>query len=144
MAAITHDAKLNDLLIDLGRCLLQYAVEGCPWNRTPAVQTTLAELAGIQQQHVGRLTQFLNERAWPVDFGTYPTEFTDLHFVSAEYLLPRVIKGQSALVTELDEAIHTCIADPPAIALLRDVLAGEQQVLERLKQLQPQISPATR
>ena len=36
MAAITHDAKLNDVLIDLGRSLLQYAAEGSLWSRTAA------------------------------------------------------------------------------------------------------------
>ncbi len=136
MAVITHDAKLNDLLIDLARSLLQYAVESSPWSQHPAVGADLADLAGRQQAHVGRLTELLTQRGWPVDFGGYPTEYTDLHFLSADYFLPRLISEQTALVAELDEAVHTCIADPAAVELLRDVLIGEQQILERLGQLQ--------
>ncbi len=135
MAVITHDAKLNNLLVDLGRSLLQYAAESSPWSRHPTLGNTLVELAAIQQGHVSRLTDLLVSRGWPVDFGGYPTEYTDLHFLSVEYFVPRLSAAQAAVVAELDEAVHTCIDDPAAVDLLRDVLTGEQAILERLRQL---------
>lgn len=135
MAVITHDAKLNNLLVDLGRSLLQYAVESSPWSRHATLGNTLVDLAAIQQGHVGRLAELLVSRAWPVEFGGYPTDYTDLHFLSVEYFLPRLAADQAAIVAELDEAVHTCIDDPAAVDLLRDVLTGEQAVLERLRQL---------
>lgn len=135
MAAITHDAKLNALLIDLGRSLLQYAAESSLWTREPLAEEQLLRLATIQRRHVSRLTELLASRGWPVEFGVYPTEYTDYHFVALEYLLPRMISAQAEMVAELDEAVHTCVDDPAAVDLLRDLLRGERAILEGLRSL---------
>jgi hypothetical protein len=135
VAAITHDAKLNDVLIDLGRSLLQYAAEGSLWSRTAAGTARLQQLAQRQASHVARLAELLNGRNLPVDFGGFPTAYTDLHFVSLEYLLPQLIREQQEQVIELDEAVHTCTDDAAAVDLLRDVHAGEQEILAGLQSL---------
>jgi hypothetical protein len=137
VAAITHDAKLNELLIDLGRSLLQYASESSLWARDPRVASRFESLAARQRGQVARLVELLLERGWSVDFGSYPTEYTDLHFVSLEYLYPQILAEQSVLVTELDEAIHTCADDPIAVDLLRGLHADELQLLDELRNLDP-------
>jgi hypothetical protein len=133
VAVITHDAKLNDLLVDLGRSLLQYADESWPWSRSTDAEREVRALAAQQREHVARLAELLAERGWPIDFGGYPTDYTDLHFLSLDFFLPRLAEAQASVVAELDEAVHTCIDDPAAVALLRDVLAGEREIAERLK-----------
>jgi hypothetical protein len=135
VAVITHDPKLNDLLIELGRSLLQYAVESSVYARHDAVARSLAELARAQQGHVARLADLLVTRGWPVDFGGYPTDYTDLHFLSVDYFLPRLAAAQQVLVAELDEAVHTCIDDPAAVDLLRDLHRGEQAIARQLDAL---------
>jgi len=141
VAVITHDAKLNDLLVDLHYSLLQYVAETSPWSQKPQAASTVEQLAAQQQRHVARLVDLLRMRNWSIDFGTYPSEYTDLQYLSVEFFLPRLIAAQSAVVSELDEAVHTCIDDAVAVALLRDLLTGEQEILAQLRQLQPQSAP---
>ncbi|MBI1345013.1 hypothetical protein GC163_01850 [bacterium] len=141
MAVITHDAKLNDLLVDLCHSLLQYVAETSPWAKQPETAFTIEKLAVQQQRHISRLVDLLQMRHWTIDFGTYPSDFTDLQYLSVEFFLPRLVAAQSTLVAELDEAVHTCVDDAVAVALLRDILAGEQDILTQLQQLHPQ--PAT-
>jgi hypothetical protein len=133
--AIAHNAKLNDLVIDLGRCLLQYAAECGVWASDPSAERTLVAAAAQQREDIATAVEFLNDRGWPVDPGTYPTEFTDLQYLSLKYLLPRIIDEQRAVVEDLDEAVHTCVDDGEAIALLREVLAHERRVLSELSAL---------
>lgn len=142
MAVITHDAKLNDLLVDLHYSLLQYVAETSPWSQQPAAAAVVETLAAQQQRHVARLVDLLRTRNWSIDFGTYPSEYTDLQYLSVEFFLPRLIAAQLAVVTELDEAVHTCIDDAVAVTLLRDILVGEQEILTQLQQLQPQAALA--
>lgn len=137
MARIQHNAKLNQLVVDLGRSLLQFVGEVSPWSpaSAAAARDTVSRLVSRQQQDVNRLAERLVERGCPVDFGMYPADFTDLHFVSLKSLLPRVIASQNALVAELDEAVHTCADDPEAVAVLSEVLSTERAVTDELKTL---------
>lgn len=135
MAAITHDAKLNDLLVDLGRSLLQYADESWPWSPGAAQEREVRELAAQQREHVLSLAELLDARNWTVDFGGYPTDYTDLHFLSLGFFLPRLAEAQSAVVAELDEAVHRCADDAEAVELLRQILAGERAIAQKLTAL---------
>ena len=137
MARIQHNPKLNQLIVDLGRSLLQFVGEISPWTPAGAASTrdAVARLISQQQRDVTRLTDLLVARGCPIDFGMYPADFTDLHFLSLKSLLPRVIANQEALVAELDEAAHTCIDDPEAVTILGEVLSAERAGTEELKTL---------
>ncbi len=137
MACIQHNTQLNHLVVDLGCSLLQFVGEVSPWspaNAKPA-RDTVDRLLKQQQQHTEQLVQLLTDRRWPLEFGIYPSEFTDLHFLSLKALLPRVIENQNAIVSELEEAVPTCVDDPEALAILNAVLAGERSITAELKSL---------
>lgn len=133
MAVIAHNAKLNDLVVDLGRSLLQYAAETGLWSADARATQHLKDWAAVQQEDVGRLVEFLMDRGWPVELGTYPTEFTDLQFLSLAYLLPKLAAGQRESVAELDESVHTCVDDPDAVALLREIAESERRIAAELQ-----------
>lgn len=137
MARIQHNTKLNQLVVDLGRSLLQFVGEVSPWspNNAGAAREAVARLVVSQRNHVERLTGLLVERRCRVEFGVYPAAFTDLHFLSLKSLLPRIIASQDALVAELDEAAHTCVDDPEAAAALGEVLAAQRAGTEELRLL---------
>lgn len=137
MARIQHNTKLNQLVVDLGRSLLQFVGETSPWspNNADTARETVARLVGSQRQQVVRLTELLVERRYPVEFGVYPAAFTDLHFLALKSLLPRIIASQDALVSELDEAAHTCVDDPEAATALGEVLAAQRAGTEELRLL---------
>ncbi|HET6425037.1 MAG TPA: hypothetical protein VFG20_15225 [Planctomycetaceae bacterium] len=128
MAAIAHNAKLNELVVDLGRSLLQYAAESSPWAKTGALADEMERLAARQRESVAKLVDLLDSRGWVVDFGVYPTDYGDLHFLGWNYFVPKLRASQDALVAELDEAVHTCVDDPEAVELLREILTEERSV----------------
>lgn len=137
MPCIQHNTQLNQLVIDLGCSLLQFLSEVSPWSPAGAVvaRDTVARLQHQQKQHVAQLVELLQERRFPVEFGLYPADFTDLHFLSLKAMLPRVIGNQDAIIAELDEALHTCIDDAGAMEVLTNVLAGERAITAELKSL---------
>lgn len=143
MAVIAHNAKLNELVVDLGRSLLQYAAEVSPWAKTGALADEMARLAARQRESVGKLVDLLASRGWFVDFGVYPTDYGDLHFLSWNYFVPKLQQSQEALVAELDEAVHTCIDDAEAVMVLREVLEEERQVATALTALLSPSAPVT-
>lgn len=128
MAAIAHNAKLNELVVDLGRSLLQYVAESWPWAKSGALADEVQRLAARQRESVGRLVDLLVQRGCVVDFGVYPTDYGDLHFLGCHYFVPKLRESQDALVAELDEAVHTCVDDAEAVTLLREVLDEERSI----------------
>lgn len=137
MAHVQHNAKLNQLLIDVSRSLLQYVGLCSSWasRSQAAMEHEFAKLVDQQQHHVELLSDLLMARRWTIDFGGFPATFTDLHFLSLKYLLKLIVENQTAVVAELDEASHTCVDDPEAAELINQILAAERQITERLQAL---------
>lgn len=137
MARIQHNSLLNHLVVDLGCSLLQFVGEVSPWTpiHATAARDTLARLLKQQQAHKEQLVELLTERRWPVEFGVYPADFTDLHFLSLKAMLPRIAENQNAIVAELDEAVHTCIDDGEALAILNTILTEERSITAELQAL---------
>jgi hypothetical protein len=146
MAEIQHNARLNSFVISIGRSLLQYADECWPWASLAEAQAEAAfhRIAAVQRQEVAALAELLAQREWNLDFGMYPTEYTDLHFVSLDYLLSRIIAGEQAVVADLEDAVHSCGEDSEAAHVLSEVLTTEKKIVERLKAIEasrPQPAP---
>lgn len=137
MARIQHNSLLNHLVVDLNCSLLQFVGEVSPWTpiHANAARETLSRLLKQQQSHKEQLVELLTERRWPVEFGVYPADFTDLHFLSLKAMLPRIIENQNAIVAELDEAVHTCIDDGEALAILNTILTEERSITAELQAL---------
>lgn len=137
MACIQHNTQLNQLVVDLNCSLLQFVGEVSPWSPANAgtARDAVAQAQQQQRHHVDQLVDLLSERRWPIEFGLYPAEFTDLHFMSLKAMLPRIVENQNRIIAELDEAAHTCIDDVDAIGILMTVLAGERALTEQLKSL---------
>lgn len=135
MAEIQHNARFNEFVVSLGKSLLQYADESWPWIGASEAETqsTFHRLAGVQRQAVAALVELLDQREWTVDFGTYPTDYTDLQFLSLDYFLARILAGERALVADLDEAVHSCADDAEGVKVIGEVLAAEKQILAKLE-----------
>ena len=133
----SHNQRLNRILIRVYRSLLQYVAECWPWAdaQISSEQRTVEQMMREQQIHVGRLVELLSVRGWPIDFGSYPTEFTDLHYIGLEYLLNEIIADETALVAELDRARSEAADDPAAAALLAELAVSERGRLTKLREL---------
>ena len=132
-----NNADLNQLVIELGRSFLQYVGQCWPWTEldAQAERETINTLMARQQTHVASLTDFLIRRGEAADFGTFPMAYTDLHYVSLDYLLAELIENEQALVAGLEGAHKSSANDPEAACLLDGMLAGERDNLKQLQDL---------
>jgi len=132
-----HNEALNDILINTGKSLLQYVGEAWPWTSVSALQEQRAidELVSQQQRHVAAITELLGKRAWTIDFGTYPTEYTDLHYAALDFLLAQLIASESALVDDVERAKQKCSSDTEAVSSLDGLLIEQREITVQLRQL---------
>jgi hypothetical protein len=138
MAEQNQNEILNRVVARLYRCLLQYAMECWAWTsdaETPGVeppeQKAVEQMAARQREFVARLADLITQRGAAVDFGNYP-DFSEMHYVSLDYLLGKLIADEQKLISEL-EAAHPALSDATARGLLSEVLASEKDNLVRLR-----------
>jgi hypothetical protein len=148
MAGQNNTDVLNRLVASVYRCVLQYTVECWPW--TPSAespdgkspeQKAIEQMAARQQEFVGRLVDLLSQRGQIADFRNYPDN-SELHYVSLEYLVGKLIADEQRLVAELETAREAVRSDPPAATLIVELLAAEKENLTKLRELATKTVPA--
>jgi hypothetical protein len=140
MADQNHNAVLNRVVSRVYRCLLQYAQECWPWTtatETPGVeppeQKAVEQMAARQRDFIARLVDVLTERGEVVDLGSFP-DFSEMHYVSLDYLLGKLIADEQRLISEL-EAAQLALHGDAALGLVTELLAGEKGNLVRLREM---------
>ena len=134
MSEVNH--RLNDLVIEIGRSFLQYVGETWPWTLTQDDdrRKILAQLVDDQSQSVSRLVALLEELGHSVEFGTYPTEYTDKQFLCLEYLQDHMVENQKA-VLDIVRSTHESVDCDELTAHLSEILADETKLLAPLEML---------
>lgn len=141
----SHDnARLNQALIRLHRSLLEYVGECWPWvgQNESAEQTAVNSMLALRQAEIAKLVDLLAERGWPIDFGTYPTEYTDLHYVALDYLIGQLIADSDSIRAELEHAAAATRDDSAAAVILAQISSTERIVGEKLRELRAAHSAA--
>jgi len=136
MASDATNQLLNGVLIQMSRSLLQYASEASMWVRAEAV-TAAGKLEAVAQRQrvaVGRLAQLLDGRDFAVDFGSFPTEYTDLQFLALKSLVSGLINGQRKICEAAQGVLGRLQSggDAEAVALLGEILADQQAIESEL------------
>jgi len=130
---------LNSVLIQMCRSFLQYVSESSPWVRveSAAVGHEVEVLAARQRQDVAAIAQFLDGREFFVDFGSFPTEYTDLQFIALNSMTTGLVRSQKSNCEVIASGLQTLQSslDVEATELLRDVLAHQQDLLKALEEL---------
>jgi hypothetical protein len=149
MVDLKSSDVLNRLLARLYRSLLQYAVDCWPWTTaadTAVIESTeqrsIEQIAVRQRAFVARLVDLISRRGDVVDFGSYPDN-SELHYVSLDYLLGKLIADEQGLVAELQAALVDLPSDADAAALIAEILTAEKENLSRLGELSRSASAAT-
>ncbi len=137
MAETKFSLQLNDLLIQIGRSFLQYVGESWPWASLSSNETrqTLERLAAEQQQSVAALARVLTEAGQYIDFGTYPTSYTSLHYVDVNYLLDQLVQNQESIVKACESTARTAASEPMTSSLLQEIVVVERRHLDELRKL---------
>jgi hypothetical protein len=138
-------AILQTIVRRESRSLLQYISDAFPWT-SPDEQPLLGRLRKMivaEQQAVAGVTLFLQrQRVTPAYLGPYPQSFTNVNYVSLDYLMPMLVAAQQKALADLDRdaaALH----DAEAVALVQNIVAVKRRHLESLtKQPAPDSQPA--
>ena len=141
MADLNSSDVLNPVLVRLYRSLMQYAVDCWPWSRStdtvgaePPEQKEIEQMTKRQQEFVARLVDLITRRGDVVDFGSFPDN-SELHYVSVDYLLGKLIADEQDLVTGLQAALPALQNDAEATALVSELFTTETQNVSRLREL---------
>ncbi len=138
------ESSINEALIGLSRSFLQYVAESWPWVDESAgrIEEQVQILAGRQRQDVSELVHLLTDRDWPIDFGTFPTEYTDLHFISLSTLFDWLSNGQRQIADLLAATVQSLRAgsDESAATLLEAIALRQNDVASALKELQQELA----
>ncbi len=129
------EETLNDLLVELNRSFLQYAVESWPYSPKDEATRRIHDLARRQQQDVQALVDLLYEREWPIDFGVYPTSYTSFQYTSLDTLLTPLLESQKWVVARAREVAAACADDQQALLIVSHVVANEEAILADLQTL---------
>ena len=138
MAAIDSE-RLNSLFVMLHRSLLQYVGECWPWTAVgpngKQLRTDANNCVSHQRQSIGLIAEYLALRQARVEFGKFSTGFTDLHFVSLQFLLKQLISDQTRLVESVDRNVTLLPGGDPSRDILEAVSRNEHDNLSALQQL---------
>jgi hypothetical protein len=134
---------LNQVLVVMGRSLLQYSSDAWPWtgSHSSAARAVVEGLTAEQKTRVGHLADLLDGRGWTIDFGVFP-DFTGLHYLSLDFVLPHLVEDQRGVVREIEAALPKCAGDSAGTALLTEILPAERGVLSKLEELSRSKPPA--
>jgi hypothetical protein len=134
---------LNQVLIVMGRSLLQYSADCWPWTGSgeTGLRGAVEGLIPEQTDRVRRLAELLDSRGWTIDFGVFP-DYTGLHYLSLDFVLPHLVENERTVVKEIELALPNCAGDTEGSALLAELLDGERATLARLEEL-TRSKPAT-
>ena len=137
MALSTDLEILNRVLRELSSCFLQYAGECWPWTSAGADGTKLRgsvmQCVERQRQSIGLVAEHLAAHQDRVEFGKFPAEFTDLHYVSLTFLLKRLVESQTKLVESVDRTVTLLPSGIVCREILETVSGNERANLAALQ-----------
>jgi hypothetical protein len=139
MAISTDLEILNRVLRELSSSFLQYVGECWPWTAVgpngKQLRTDANQCVGRQRKSIEMIAEYLAPRQARVEFGKFSTVFTDLHFVSLQFLLKQLIGDQTRLVESVDRSVTLLLSGDPSRDILEAVSRNEHDNLSALQQL---------
>jgi hypothetical protein len=133
-----RNETLNEVLIALNRSLLMYVQEAWPWTSKEgdAERVEIMSMADRRQENVASIVELLSSRGAAVEFGVYPVEFTDLHYIALDYLLTLLLESEQQAVDAVAKgARELATSDPEGAHLLETILTSEKDTVSRLQAL---------
>ena len=138
------EAVLNRVLIDMGRSFLQYISDAWPWVNPLAqsIQDQVMVISARQRQDVADIASLLTAREWFIDFGTFPTEYTDLQFLALDNILDMIHQSQTSVCGSVTRGLAevTAAGDTAAAELLSAVEIRQKDATAALKELHEQLA----
>jgi hypothetical protein len=130
-------AALNRLFITIYRSLPMYLTYAAPWSHRgdERIEETLRHIVADHKALCARIAQFLQEQQAPLNTGDYPMGFTDLHDLSLDYLVSRLVRCQRQDIAAITGCVQDLKAQAAARTLAEEALGAARAHLESLEQL---------
>lgn len=143
MTCQDNEILLNNVLIQMARSFLQYVDEGSPWvgPESASTERQVHVLAERQRQSVGKIAELLNSREHFIDFGSFPTEYTDQQFLSLQALMKGLKSSQELVCARLRQAAESLrtAGDAAATELLTTLETFERETLTALNEISAEL-----
>jgi len=135
---------LNDIFAVHYRSLPRYLLDAAPWTHRGDLKATevLGDVADDQQESCRRIAEVIVARGGTLESGEYPTVFTDMHFLSLDFLLTELIRLQQLDIETIRVGVDRLGNDPAAQGLLQECLGGAKGHLQSLEELVAELSAA--
>lgn len=140
MTQATTTDTLNRLLAITCRSFPMYLTYARPWLRqgTEQIAETLEHIVADQRALAERISEAIVDGDACPDTGEFPMEFTDLHDLSAEFIVRMAIEYQKRDVTAIEQVVDQLRLAPAALPLAEEALGMAKGHLESLEELVPQ------
>jgi hypothetical protein len=135
---------LNRLLTTVYRSLPMYLTYATPWTHhgDERIVEVLRHIVADHKDTCARIAQFLQDHQAPVNTGDYPMSFTDLHDLSLDYLVSRLIRCQKQDLATIADCVRQLSSEPSAHCLAEEALGAARAHLESLEKLAVQTKQA--
>jgi hypothetical protein len=130
-------ALLQDLVRRASRSMLQYVGEAYPWapNTDGDLLAKVQAVIREEEEAIESLATFLRKKRIPLGYlGSYPQNFTNLNYVTLDYLMPRILDWQRKWVAVLEKDA-SLIKDAEADAEVFKLVATARRHLDELQKL---------
>lgn len=141
MAGEKSSEMLCQLLTHHFRSLPMFLTEASPWTHRGDENATqvVLDIVASQKELCGRIASEIQNRGGVADLGEYPMNYLDLHFLSFDFLLLRLIDHQREEVAWIDQCAERLDLDPAARLLAKEALGAARGHLESLEELMAEI-----
>jgi hypothetical protein len=114
-----------------------YLASARPWFPQPESEAAavLRHIADDQQLMVDRIGHVILDQGGSVQPSEFPIEFTDLHDLSIDYLIPQLIERQQREIDWMRQCAESLHEDPTARAITQEALGAAQGHLDSLQEL---------
>jgi hypothetical protein len=135
-----NEILLNGVLIQMARSFLQYISESSPWVAGDAAsdEAQVNVLAARQRQDVAEIAALLDQREHYIDFGSFPTEYTDQQFLSLQSVMSGLKRSHESVCSRISKTIVSLRnnGDSEAVELLTALEAHERDILCAISEIE--------
>lgn len=127
--------SLNRLLEIEYRSFAMYLGDASPWFSDADAKAVLAvkNIAADQQAMSQRIAELILDLGGRIEPGEYPTQFTDTHFLSIEFLLKELVYYQRQDIADIERIVAELVGHREARELAEETLGAERAHLEALE-----------
>jgi hypothetical protein len=140
MTCQDNEILLNGVLIQMARSFLQYISESSPWVASSAAsdEAQVIVLAARQRQDVAEIATLLDSREHFIDFGTFPTEYTDQQFLSLQSVMSGLKRSHESVCNRIRTAIVSLrtAGDVEGSDVLKKIELHERDILRALNEIE--------